>query len=80
LAKKHRELLNASKLFIYHEGGKVKIFKWADNQTREKALDMAYKLRGYYQKLAEVKINQTQYQITDDQLDRVFNRNKIKRV
>lgn len=49
LIKKHRELLYAKKIIVDNTGGKRSVIaKIPDNPIVARALDMAYKLKGYY--------------------------------
>ena len=48
LLKNHRELLNAKKIIVDRSNGNTKIIAKIDSRTVVKALDMAYKLKGYY--------------------------------
>lgn len=70
LVKKHLELLNARKLVVAHWGGKTDIFKVIDYPIVGRALDMIYKIKGYYSpKKHEASTNSL---ITDDQLKRIL--------
>jgi len=75
LLKKHKELLNAKKLVIDHWNGKTEIIKMIDNVAVGKALDLAYKIKGYYHPSGNYNLERTNnlenFNISDDVMKRI---------
>lgn len=80
LAKKHRQLLNAKKIIVDRSRGKAKfITKINDYTTVVKALDLAYRVKGYYSnKIQKVDVEISPwdtFSISDDTLKRITGNN-----